>query len=310
MTVHGSEDDRLTKSQRREVAREKAAQLRSQHKKKERRSRALLQGGLAVLAVAIIITVTMVIVNSIGPASPGPRNMLSNGIKIGPGYEAVPTSALQADEDPVASAESPPEVTDIQLYVDYLCPVCGDFEAENEQQMRSWLEEGAATVEIFPVSILDSLSAGTQYSTRAANAAGCVANHSPNAFFEFHSTLLANQPEENQEGHSDDRLIELARESGAENSARVEDCIRDQTFRDWVKRATARALNGPIPNTEVQSISGTPTVFVNGLQYNYSTPFDAEEFSQFVSQAVGVAFTEMATESPSPTPDEEAPEQE
>lgn len=296
-----SEDTGLTKGQRRELAREKAAQLRAQQRKKDRRNRVLLQGGLAVVALAIIAVVAFVIVDSIRPAAPGPRNMASNGIKIGQNYEAVTTAALPAGEEPVAAPENPPEVIEIQLYVDYLCPFCGDFEAENERQLRSWIEQGAATVEIFPVSILDSLSAGSQYSTRAANAAGCVANYAPNSFFEFHSLLMANQPEEGQVGLTDEQLIAFAEEAGA-GGDQLEECVTGEEFRGWVKSATAQALNGPLPGTDVESISGTPTVFVNGLQYNYTVPFDADEFSQFVNQAVGVAYTQNTTPSPTPVP--------
>ncbi|MET1044122.1 MAG: hypothetical protein ABWX59_08405, partial [Microbacteriaceae bacterium] len=81
---------------------------------------------------------------------------------------------------------------------------------------------------------------------------------------------------------------------------KIEDCIEDRQFESWVKDATARALNGPIPNSDIESVKGTPTILVNGVKYEYSFPFDAQEFAQVVSQQVGSMFNKMATETPAP----------
>jgi hypothetical protein len=66
------------------------------------------------------------------------------------------------------------EVANIVMYVDYLCPFCGQFEATNSESLRTMVESGAATLEVHPIAILTNKSAGTQYSLRAANAAACV----------------------------------------------------------------------------------------------------------------------------------------
>ncbi|MET1043295.1 MAG: thioredoxin domain-containing protein, partial [Microbacteriaceae bacterium] len=262
MTSTGSGDDRLNPSQR-DIAREKATQLRLQQKKNDRRNRWLLQGGLALVAVAIIATVTLIIVNSARPAAPGPRNMLSDGIKIGQNFEAVTTAGLKEDQTPQPAAENPADVIDIRVYVDYMCPYCGDFEAENNKQIAAWLAEGAATLEIHPISLLDGQSAATQYSTRAANAAACVANYSPDTFFNVNAALFDQQPEEGEPGLTDKQLVALVKGAGVGNAAKIEDCIEDRQFESWVKDATARALNGPIPNSDIESVKGTPTILVN-----------------------------------------------
>jgi hypothetical protein len=69
-----------------------------------------------------------------------------------------------------------------------------------------------------------------------------------------------------------------------------------------VQSATTRALNGPIPNSDLKSVSGTPTIIVNGSQFKYTTGFEPNEFAQFVQQIAGDTFTKNATSSPSPTP--------
>src|SRR5690606_14596617 len=91
----------------------------------------------------------------------------------------------------------------------------------------------------------------TEYSLRAANAAACVAEFSPDDFFAFHEALFADQPAENTDGLSDEELVDLAARAGATPISQIEKCIDDQRFRRWVKDATTRALTGPLPGTEV-----------------------------------------------------------
>lgn len=295
--------DRATKNQRRAEAREKARQLRAEQQKKERRTTLLLQGGVALAAVAIIAVIALVIINSVRPEGPGPRNMASDGIRIGEGFAAVSTPSLPAGDDPVVSEANPAGVVDIQIVVDYLCPICGEFEATNGPFIETLIESGAATVEYRPIAILTSRSAGTEYSLRAANSAACVADRTPSAFFDFNAALFAEQPEEGTPGLDDARLIELAVESGSSRGA-VEECIQDRTFASWVRAATDRALSGPLPIRDVtaERVEGTPTIFVNGQRFEYRYPFEQEDFAQFVLQAAGDEFSTNPTPSPTPTP--------
>ena len=65
--------------------------------------------------------------------------------------------------------------------------------------------------------------------------------------------------------------------------------------------ATARALNGPIANSNVEKVTGTPTVIVNGLKYEGPVN-DLASFQAFVVQAAGTTFNETSTATPTPTP--------
>ena len=127
------------------------------------------------------------------------------------------------------------EVANIVMYVDYLCPFCGQFEATNSESMRTMVESGAATLETHPIAILTNKSAGTQYSDRAANAAACVADSSPDSFFDFNAILFENQPEEGTEGLSNDELKALADEAGVSSLSTIEQCIDDEQFKSWVR---------------------------------------------------------------------------
>lgn len=306
MTDSPAARHRPSKNERRAEARDKARQLRAEQQKKERRQKLFLQGGVALALVAIVAIIAVVLVNSVRPAGPGPRNMASDGFKIDVGLVPVSTPALAVDDDPVASELNPAGVVDIQIFVDYLCPICGDFEDVNGPLIRTLVESGAATVEIRPLAILTGRSAGTQYSMRSANLVACVANYSPDAVFDVHTALFIAQPEEGSPGLDDDELISIAQAAGA-TSASIESCVRDQQFKSWVLAATERATNGPlaVQNAAIDSIAGTPTVLVNGQLFEYSyPPFDPSEFSQFVLQAAGDEFSTNPSPSPSPSVEE------
>jgi len=309
MTDLNPDDSSLTKNQRRAAARQKAQLARQKQKRRQRAGKWALQGGLALVVIAIVVGVVLVITNSIRPAGPGPANMASDGIKIGQGFEAVQTGALGPDDEPTASASTASSDTvDIVVYLDYLCPICGEFEQANNDYISGLVESGAATVEYHPVAILTNQSLGTKYSNRAANAAACVANYSPNSFFDFNTAMFEQQPEEGTRGLDDSQLADIATGvDGVTEASDITRCIDDDEFGSWVTAATQRAIDGPLPNSDLDALTGTPTVLVNGQKYDGSRPFTVQEFRSFVVTAAGNSYTESGTASPSPTPTESAP---
>lgn len=308
MSNTDSGDKNLSKNQRRDAAREKARELREAQKKKEKRSRLLLQGGIVLGVLVVIAIVALVISSSVKPAGPGPANMASDGIVIGKDLVAARTAALAADAEPIPSAGLGQDgVVDIRVYLDYLCPICGVFEAANGDQIRTWVESGIATVELHPVAILDNASLGTKYSTRAANAAACVANYAPDNFFDYNALLFINQPDEQTEGLSDDQLKTLLSTAGVASAPAVETCIDDKRFSSWVSAATKRAVavdaSGNlliVPVTKPATTQfGTPTILVNGVRYTGGVD-DAAAFATFVLQQAGTVVPDSPTETPAP----------
>jgi protein-disulfide isomerase len=294
------DDDFPETSERREAARLKANEIRDRHRKQERRGRVLLRGGILVTVLVIVAVVALSILNTIRPPAPGPLNMLSDGIQIGANLVAKQTAALQPGDEPVPNVPADGvEVITIDFYVDYFAPDAAAFEVANNDQLETWVSSGAATLEVHPVAFRSSISQG--YSTRAANAAGCVANYSPNTFFAFNSAVLAALPEdETVGGLTNDELLEQASATGASSLGSIEKCIADVKFSNWVTEASDRVKTEKIPNTDVTGITETPKVFVNGLEYT-GAPADAQAFSAFVVQAAGQTFTEDSTATPEPT---------
>lgn len=311
MTNRPEGDARESRNQRRAAARMRAQKARVQQKRRQKRTRLFLQGGLIVGLLAVVAVVTLVLVDSTRPAGPGPANMADGGITIGADLKAVRTGA-GASDSPSASSEptststagSSADTVKISLYVDYLCPICGSFEKTNSSYIEGLVDSGAATVDIHPVAILSNRSQGTKYSLRAANAAACVANSSPDQFFAVNRSLFAKQPEEGSAGLDDAQLISIVTGTkGIQKSAAITRCIQDQKYAKWVDAETSKVRDEGIPHSKVD-FTGTPTVLVNGKKYDYTTPFTNSEFRTFVVTAAGSSFAsgdESATATPTPS---------
>lgn len=284
--------EEASKKERRDQAREHAREMREAERKRKVRNSWILRGsvGLALVAVAVI---TVLVVNSVRQAEieaatpkPGPANMLSDGILLtgdGTGeIVAVRTDPIAAGAEPVATDITQyADTVNIVTYVDLFCPICQAFEQANAEQIGTWVSSGAATLEVHPISILDRASNGTRYASRAANAMACVANYQPDVFFQASTAMYANQPAEGTTGLTNAEIASVLAQAGA-TDVNIASCINDETFKQWVTASTERTNVGPIPNSELTRVSGTPTVLVNGYQYTGSVS-DATAFAQFVS---------------------------
>lgn len=238
-----SNEPRTTKAERREAAREKARQLREEQQRRERRTRVLTIGGLVAAVAVLAVAVTVIIGNS------GSDDLDS---------VAAPAGVTDNGGIPVSGGAAGATVADgavrLDIYSDYMCPICGQFEQTNEQDLTTLANDPDVAVVYHPVSILDRASSGTQYSTRAANAAAVVADKDPENFVAFHEALYANQPEENSEGLTDEQIAQIAVGAGVPQS--VADTFASHTFFDWVTAATDRA--------SADGMTGTPTIHING----------------------------------------------
>ncbi|MER7796477.1 thioredoxin domain-containing protein [Microbacterium sp. NPDC096154] len=144
----------------------------------------------------------------------------------------------------------------IDEYVDFMCPICGEYNELYGETVHDLVEEGRVTLNLHPISILDRYSQGTEYSTRSAAAAYCVADANPEAVYPFFQELFDNQPEEGSTGLSDDELSGFASDAGAPDAA---ECIASDEYHDYVTQITEETPVQP----GAQGI-GTPTVLLNG----------------------------------------------
>lgn len=219
---------------RREKAARQAAAMKAQAAARKRKERMIVGGVVAVVLLLVVGGVLFQLNRTSGPAAE-PAN-------------ATDTYGFSIGED---DAE-----TQIDIYADYLCPACKDFEAATDASLVALAESGAARVTYFPVVILDRFG---DYSERAANALAAVLDTAgPEVAAEFNRNLFAQQPAESGGSFPDDEwLIDLAVESGATESE-IRDAIEDLTFERWIKESTQEA--------EKRGLTGTPTIFIDDEQ--------------------------------------------
>lgn len=149
----------------------------------------------------------------------------------------------------------------VTFYEDFLCPACGNFERAFGPTVSKLIDSGAIAADYYMVGLL-SRPQNEDYSSRAGAAAYCVADESIDAFRRFHSALFSKelQPAETGTTFPDNaRLIEIARVDGA--AGKVPDCVKSGKYIPMVDGMASAA-----------GIHATPTVRINGEDYQWSTP--------------------------------------
>ncbi len=309
-----------TEGARREAVREKAQQVKARQTRARiaRRSLVGIFGVAVIAAGAVGVTWAVTSDGSRSQALPeaaandgfvvtaaaGVANPLADQSVEGNAATPAPEAAAPAETSETSASPEPTGTAapvDIRVYVDYLSAEAREFQSANAEQLSKWVADDAASLTYYPVAMLTSKSNGTKYSLRAASAAACVATHDADDFFSFNHELLLRQPAVDSDGYSDQELADLAQGAGASPSVR--ECIESETFTSWAKAATDRAIKS-LPDTNGESLTGTPTIFVNGTKY-VGSPSDPKEFAQFVLTVDSNAYYTTATPTASPTSTQE-----
>ena len=178
----------------------------------------------------------------------------------------------------------------LSIYEDFQCPHCRDFEKNFGPTIAKLIDSGAAAVDYNMLAILNRTNGG--YSTRAANAAYCVADENMDAFKRFHAALFTKQPEEGSgSGPDNAALVETARQAGVTGG--VPDCINKGSYDKMVKGLAAAS-----------NVTATPTIRLNGEDINPASP---DELLAKVRAIVGPMPALMPTPSPAPPAPAPAP---
>lgn len=288
-------EPRPTKAVRRDEARAKAAQMRAEQERKAKRNRMLAIGGLVVAVLALGAVVFFIVNQSKERAEAYGSVTYGKGEEglVAPALADVQAPAPANDEGgiPVSSAgvgEQGDDDTVLSIYFDFMCPVCGQFEQANGEDVKALTETDGVTVAFHPLAFLDRYSQGTFYSTRAANAYAVVADQSPEHLVDFMSALYAEdtQPAEGSSGLTDAEIAEIAQGVGVpadvtgkftstvtgtyEVEADGETTEKDgewRTFAPWVQAAYASA-------SEQFPDLGTPYILIDGVKWegNWQQP--------------------------------------
>ncbi|CAN2194635.1 DsbG Protein-disulfide isomerase [Candidatus Nanopelagicaceae bacterium] len=156
----------------------------------------------------------------------------------------------------------------IDIYEDFQCPICAQFEKLQGDYIESLITAKKATVVYHTLSFLGPES------VNAANAAACSADQGK--FLQYHRALYANQPQENTGVWSTDVLGVLGQAAGI-MSKKFTSCVNDMAYQGWVNNVASAGAKA--------NVNSTPTVFINGKEIDRKTEyFSADKFKAAVER--------------------------
>jgi protein-disulfide isomerase len=229
------------------AARERIRLERERAARRQRRNRALLIIG-GVLAVVVVAVVVLVVVR------PGQSKPASNPASVRPASYTgpFPPAALNADRT-VTAARPGVSAPVLDIYEDFQCPICAEFENANGGVVQKLAAEGKVRVVYHPFTIFLSEHPQQENSVRAWAAARCVpASH----WLLYHNLLYSNQPRETtQGGFPLSQLLAIGTRAGL-TSAAFRSCVSSQRYAAQAVPLSEQIIRG--------GITGTPTVKLNG----------------------------------------------
>jgi protein-disulfide isomerase len=207
----------------------------------------LVAGGLVlVLALA---TAVFLVTRGDDEGGDGGDIQLRVG-KIAGGAEATP----QADG---SLAMARPGVTSpvVDVYEDFACPHCGDFDRKHDPMLKELAVSGRAKVVFRPMLVFnESRQPAHDNSLRAAAALRCVGDGA--RWLSYQDALYANQPSSlDTPGYSTEELISHAAKLGLTGDD-FTSCVESQRY--------ARSVQTVSQGYIASGIQGTPAVQVNG----------------------------------------------
>ena len=209
----------------------RAAAAMAEQQAQERKRRNLMVGGVVAVLLVIVVGgyfLSRALDTTSDVSAPAAGSEF--GLTIGP-------------------EDAPHEVI---IYEDFLCPYCGQFEQASSEELSQLAADGKVRVEYRPFNLLSSMG---DYSARSAGAFSIVLEESgADVAKEFHDLLFENQPAESGPFPSDDDLIDLAVEAGADEGD-IRERIESQDGAAWVEKATQAAKDA--------GVQGTPTILLD-----------------------------------------------
>jgi len=164
---------------------------------------------------------------------------------------AIPTFASAAHGYGITYNADLKDVPVIDIYEDFQCPVCAQFEAAQGDYIESLIADKKATVVYHTLSFLGPESIA------AANAGACAADEGK--FLDFHKMLYVTQPKENSGAWSNAALAASGPSAGI-TSQKFTTCVNEGKFADWVGNVASEGAK--------KNVNSTPTVFINGKELN------------------------------------------
>jgi protein-disulfide isomerase len=215
-----------------------------------KRRRALIQlaivGGVAVVVIAIIATAVVLgtrgknaAAAAGGPVATGTTTVDGASVPFAIGGAGDTANGVR-----VGSTDAK---VSMDLWVDYSCPHCQEFEATNNATITSLVASGKLAVTYHNIQIV------TDYGTQAGSASACLAVHDPNAWPAFNAALYVNHTAATDSWTASDFTRFAASNGGGDATQK---CVTDGTYKSWITANTAASTKA--------DVTGTPTMFIDG----------------------------------------------
>jgi protein-disulfide isomerase len=162
--------------------------------------------------------------------------------------QAIPSAVDESNGFGITFNKGLAGVPKIDIYEDFQCPFCKQFESANLKYIESLITEKKAEVTYHLLSFVGPES------VVAANAAACAADE--NQFLSFHGTMYANQPSSENSGEwSKERVLAIGEAAGISSDS-FTNCVNDGKYLGWAQKVAEAAV--------ADKINSTPTVLLNG----------------------------------------------
>lgn len=216
---------------------------------------------VVAITVAVVVLAALVIGGVLWTTS---SKDSTEGKVIGAESSAtVAPDVVQKRDGAVVVVGKPEAKKTVDIYADFLCPICKQFEEKFNGQIFEQVNNGTLQVRYHMLPMLNQRSDPPGYSLDSANASLAAAD--AGKFLAFHDALFKDQPEEGGRGFDKAQLIKLGQDVGITDPAfamAVNGGAYEQQIQDAYKKiSTDPALQQDFGNGPG---FGTPTVSANG----------------------------------------------
>jgi hypothetical protein len=161
---------------------------------------------------------------------------------------AFPASVSESDGYGIVL--NPEATPTVDIYIDYQCPICKNFEIINGGYIAELVTAKKIKMVVHPMTFI-----GVE-SILAANAAACAADEGK--FLDMNLALFQNQPAVEGSGMWTGDFMKRLGNSIGIKSEKFEKCVTDGDYVNWTKNVTQASGDA--------DVNGTPTVFINGKE--------------------------------------------
>ena len=196
-------------------------------------------------------------------------------LQLRSGQEAtIPPSANEARTGIVMNPDTAgPDAKELEIYFDYQCPACKQFEQQMAGTLESMAQSGEVKITYHTMTFMER-NLRNDSSTMATNGAYCA--DAQGLYEDYHTSVFASQTAEGS-GYSEALLREqITQQIGMEGEALTsfQQCFDQKKFDGYVKKVDTEAAKA--------GITGTPTVRVDGEEIDLKGIGDPEAFREAV----------------------------